>query len=141
MVTDLRVAADQWSAPGRSLTLYVIVPEAHLIPAEDADPGWAWESERIVGLKQSDTEDRVDLNRVSALIIENSDGDATTLLHLWRMFGRLIRDTLLQPALDDEVVAFEVEVLSDVEMSYQRFTRTESLDLEVLSNSENQTSD
>jgi hypothetical protein len=133
LVSDLRVASDQWAAPCRRLILYVIVPEDQLIPVEDADPGWAWEPKRIEGLKQGETADRLDLNRVSALILQNSNGDTTTLLHLWRMFGRLVQDTLLQPSLNSEVVSFEVEVLSDVEMSYQRFIQTESLDLDVLS--------
>nr|WP_274708213.1 hypothetical protein [Arthrobacter sp. H16F315] len=133
LVTDLRVSADQWAKPGRRLTLYVIVPEAQLIPIEDTDPNWEWDLKRIRGLKQGETGDRLDLDRVSTLILQNSGGDATTLAKLWAKFGQLIQGTLLRPSLNREVISFEVEVLSDVEMSYQRFSQTESLDLDVLS--------
>nr|WP_254455267.1 hypothetical protein [Paenarthrobacter ureafaciens] len=132
-VADLRVSSDQWQDPGRHLTLYVIVPEDRLIPIEDMDHSWEWDPERVQGLKRGETEHQLDLNRVSTLILENAEGDSTTLAHLWAKFGQLIQDSLLRPALNSEVVSFDVEVLSDVEMTYQRFNQTESLDLDVLS--------
>lgn len=133
LVTDLRVSSDQWAEPGRRMTLFIIVPEAQLIPIDDIDPNWEWGLDRVRGLKQGETEAGLDLNRVATLILENSGGDATALARLWAKFGELLHDTLLQPSLNNEVISFEVEVLSDVEMSYQRFRQTESLDLDVLS--------
>lgn len=133
LVLDLRVSSDQWQDPGRHLTLYVIVPENRLIPIEDIDLSWEWDQKRVRGLKRGETQEQLDLNRVSALILENAEGDPTTLAHLWAKFGQLIQESLLQPALNSEVVSFDVEVLSDVEMTYQRFSQTESLDLDVLS--------
>lgn len=136
LVTDLRVSSDQWPKPGRRLTLYVIVPEAQLIPIEDIDPSWEWDQKRIRGLRPGESDERLDLNRVSTLILENLGGDSTTLARLWGKFGQLVQDLLLRPALNREVVSFDVEVLSDVEFTYQRFSQTESLDLDVLSGPE-----
>jgi len=139
IVRDLRVSSDQWANPGRRLILFVIVPEAQLIPIEDMDPNWEWDPIRIKGLKKGETEAELDLNRVATLILENAGEDMTTLARLWAKFGELLQNTLLQPSLNNEVISFEVEVLSDAEMSYQRFMQTESLDLEVLSGEEHQT--
>jgi hypothetical protein len=108
LVADLRVSADQWAEPGRCLTLFVIVPEAQLIPIEDTDPNWEWGPHRIKGLKQGESEAGLDLNRVSTLILENSGGDATALARLWAKFGELLQDTLLRPSLNSEVISFEV---------------------------------
>lgn len=135
LVEDLRVAADQWAGPGRRLTLYIVVIEEQLIAPDDLDPAWSWSTERVAGLRNGEREADLSLDRVCELILANTDGDRTSLAHLWRIFGETIEGKLLVPQLDEQVVAFEVVILSDVEMTFRQYQRTESLDLEVLSTS------
>lgn len=137
MVEDLRVSSDRWSRPGRSLKLYVIVSEDLLISPEDSDPNWVWDPARVKGLKRGELAEALQLNRVCELILGNRDGDSTSLGRLWEVFGQRLQAELLHPALNAEVTAFEVEVLSDSDMTYRKFQRSESLDLEVLSDSTN----
>lgn len=135
LVEDLRVSADQWSGPGRNLTLYIVVAEERLIPADDMDPGWHWSPTRVAGLRADEGDAGLSLDRVSELILANLDGDESSLAHLWRLLGETIQAKFLSPMLSDEVMSFDVVVLSDSEMTFRQYQRTESLDLEVLSDS------
>lgn len=135
LVEDLRVSADQWIQEGRKLTLYIVVPTRYLIVAEDADPDWRWAVPYVIGLRGSEMIDGMALTRVSELLLKNLQGDRTTLLRLWEEWADAVRRELLAPALDAEVVAFEVTLLTDEEFTLANWKRTESLDLEVLSNS------
>lgn len=134
-VEDLRVGADQWPRPGRNLTLYIVVQQELLIAPDDVDPGWSWSSTRVIGLRSDEPETGLSLDRVSELILANMDADKSSLARLWHLFGEIVQDKLLSPMLSDEVVAFAVVVLSDSEMTFRQYQRTESLDLEVLSHS------
>lgn len=133
LVEDIRVRANQWPEPMRELVLFIVVDEEFLIPREDYDPGWTWGETRVLGLTANETLDSLDLNRASELIIANLDGDETTLASLWTRFGELVYSELLQPNLNTEVSSCRVDVLSDGEMKYRDYRRTESLDFEVLS--------
>ncbi|MBN9608214.1 MAG: hypothetical protein BGO26_20725 [Actinobacteria bacterium 69-20] len=135
LVQDLRVSADQWTRAGRNLILYVVVDQEHLIAPEDVDPNWYWDAARVKGLRAGEMEAGLSLDRVCELLLANLEGDRSSLAHLWRMLGDAIQSTLLAPALDREVVSFGVLVVSDAEMTYRQYQQTESLDLEVLSNS------
>ncbi|WP_353706963.1 hypothetical protein ABRQ22_12540 [Cellulosimicrobium sp. ES-005] len=135
LVEDLRVSADQWASPGRNLTLYIVVVEERLIPPDDMDPSWRWDPSRVAGLRAGDAASSLSLDRACELILANLDRDPTSLAHLWSIFGATVESKLLAPSLDAEVASFRVEVLSDAEMTYQQYQRTESLDLEVLSDS------
>lgn len=135
LMDDLRVGADQWLAPGRRLTLCVVVPEELLAPTDDYDSSWVWGPERVRGIRPGESPGSLSLHRVCELILENVAGDRTTLANLWIEFGERVQVELLQPALSSEVRAFAVEVLSDSEMTVRRYHETESLDLEVLSDS------
>jgi hypothetical protein len=135
LLEDLRVSADQWSSPGRNLKLYVVVAEEWLIAPDDMDPNWCWNSERVKALKPHEGQQDLSLDRVSELILANLQADKSSLAHLWRLFGETIQTNLLSPMLNNEVVSFDVVVLSDAEMTYRQYQRTESLDLEVLSDS------
>lgn len=139
LVEDLRVSSDQWSSPGRKLALYVVVAEEWLISPDDLDPNWQWSPARVVGLRDNEAESDLSLDRVSELILTNLHTDKTSLAHLWRLLGETIELKLLAPMLSDEVVSFEVTVLSDSEMTFRHFQQTESLDLEVLSDSNDAT--
>lgn len=134
-VLDLRVAADQWSYPGRALTLYVILPSQSLISPDEVDPNWKWGDGRVSGLKNKNEDPPANLNRTCELIQANEGGDPSTLEYLWRLFGRHLQEQLLTPALNEDVSEFEVIVLSDVDMTLRDYRGTESLDLEVLSDS------
>jgi hypothetical protein len=133
LVLDLRVSADQWTTAGRNLTLYVVVPEELLIAPEDVDPNWCWDATRVIGLRAKEADVGLSVDRVCELLIANLRGDPSSLAHLWRILGEAIRSKLLAPALDSAVVSFGVLVVSDAEMTYRQYQRTESLDLEVLS--------
>ncbi|ACZ32050.1 hypothetical protein Xcel_3044 [Xylanimonas cellulosilytica DSM 15894] len=135
LVEDLRVCADQWASPGRNLTLYIVVAEERLVPPDEMDPNWQWNPSRVAGLRAGEAESGLSLDRACELLLANLDGDRTSLAHLWRMFGATVESKLLAPSLDTEVVSFGVEVLSDAEMTYRQYQQTESLDLEVLSDS------
>lgn len=141
-VDILRVSADQWDRPGRRLKIYAIIPARLLILPEDADPGWTWEQVSHTSGTGADFRQR-DLNSVSGILAdycEKLDQDAqsvnlTTLLRLWELWIDKVRYELLEPSIDDEVSSFEVELLSDEEFTYAKWKRTESLDLEDLSDS------
>lgn len=135
LVEDLRVSADQWSNAARNLTLYIVVPEELLITPDDVDPGWVWSPERVVGLRANEPETGLSIDRVGELILANLDADKSSLVHLWRLFGETVQAKLLSPMLNHEVATFEVVVLSDSEMTFRQYNQTESLDLEVLSDS------
>lgn len=137
LVDDLRVSADQWTSAGRNLILYVVVPDERLVSPEDVDPAWCWDTTRVFGLHAGEVEAELTLDRVCELLLVNLDKDRSSLAHLWRILGDAIRSKLLDPGLDSEVVSFCVLVVSDTEMTYRQYQQTESLDLEVLSDSTN----
>lgn len=139
LIEDLRVSADQWSSPGRRLTLYVVVAEEWLIQPDDLDPNWQWSPARVDGLRVHEPDSALSLDRVSELVLANLHGDKTSLAHLWRILGETIELKLLAPMLSEEVMSFEVAVLSDSEMTFSQYQQTESLDLEVLSDSNDAT--
>lgn len=121
--------------PGRNLTLYVVVGEERLIAPDDMDPSWHWSPTRVLGVRANERAAGLSLDRVSELILANLDGDKTSLAQLWRIFGETVQASLLSPMLNDEVVSFDVMVLSDSEFTFRQYQQTESLDLEVLSHS------
>lgn len=133
LVDDLRVGADQWVSPARELKLYVVVAMELLLPREDFDPGWVWGIERVEGVKAGETLSSLSLNRVCELILANLGRDTTASSMLWAQFGECLVNELLTPNLNSEVGSCRAEVLSDIEMTYRQYQRTESLDLEVLS--------
>lgn len=135
LVEDIRVRADQWSAPARELVVFIIVREELLIPRDDYDSTWVWGEARVQGYSRKDELGSLKLARVTELIIQNLNGDATTLATLWTKFGELIYTELLAPKLNSEVSGCRVDVLSDIDMRYRDYQRTESLDFEVLSDS------
>lgn len=131
LVEEIRVSADQWEAPGRHLALYVIVSSEFLIAEEDGDPAWSWA--RVVGGGAQESLGNLTIDRVCELLLANIDGDRTSLLHLWREFGQALYVSLIAPYLNDEVTAVDVDVVSDVDFTYRDAMRSESLDLETLS--------
>lgn len=142
LVQELRVGADQWAAPGRRLTLYVLLPTELLESLDSQDPNWTWNTEHVYGLRRNETKSGLPLARTCELLLRNqnpqpADGprNSTTVAQLWQLFGEKLTDQLLTPSLSDEVIAFEAEVLSDIEMTVRDYQSTESLDLEVLSDS------
>lgn len=131
LVEEIRVSADQWENPGRRLHVHVIVSSDELIPAEDADPSWAWD--RIRGWRMSDTPGGLPVDRVCELILVNQGGDLTSLMHLWHEFGQSLSVAFLQPQLDSEVSEIVVDVVNDLDFTHRDVARSESLDLETLS--------
>lgn len=142
-VDSLRVSADHWDGSGRNLKVYVIVPAEFLIFPEDADPNWSWQSARAdldIGSEFNDS----NLNQVSEKLADYCEQaadeaqtiDQTTLLRLWELWTEKLQEELLDPSVDEEVSTFEVELLSDEEFTFANWKRTESLDLEDLSNSQ-----
>lgn len=143
-VLDIRVSADQWTGPSRRLTLWIVVPEQLISPVEDLDPSWQWESARVAGLDKNEELNSLPLRRVCELIATaaTDNPDLTTLSKLWMVFGDRFRAELLDPTLaKDEtdgpavetVTEIDVQVLSEIEFTYQQYRSTESLDLEALS--------
>lgn len=131
LVEEIRVSADQWEMPGRRLHVHVIVSSDELIPAEDADPAWAWD--RIQGWRTSDAPGGLAVDRICELILANQRGDLTSLMHLWHEFGQSMSSAFLQPSLDSEVVEIVVDVVNDLDFTHRDVARSESLDLETLS--------
>ncbi|MGY2898433.1 hypothetical protein ACVKXF_001056 [Curtobacterium sp. PvP017] len=141
-VDDLRVTADQWPAPERNLILRVVVEERYLIPVEDADPTWAWETALVVGRKDGELLPRLSLDRTSELLVRNLQSldadptttDTTTILRLWEQWVTNFQASDLTP-VSPHVATFTAELVSDVELTYADWKTSESLDLEVLSDS------
>ena len=131
LLSEIRVTADQWDNPGRRLTVYLILAQDELILDEDADPAWTWS--RVRGLGSKDPR-HLTLDQVCGLLLDNRDvHDMTTALRLWQQFGRCLHESLIAPRLSIEVPVVDVEVVSDAEFTLHQFNRSESLDLEALS--------
>lgn len=141
-VEDLRVAADQWPADGRRLTLHIVVSERFLIPVEEADPGWDWSRATVHDKRNGESLDTLGLDRLSELLVKNireldnaaAPADSTTLLRLWEAWTVATEAAYLGPSTP-AVDTFQAELTSDVEFTYADWKRSESLDLEVLSDS------
>ncbi|MDR0593416.1 MAG: hypothetical protein LBG60_09240 [Bifidobacteriaceae bacterium] len=135
LLQEVRVQADQWDPLAQRLTLYLIVDAELLIPDEEADPEWQWS--RVEGWTANDQTRTMPLDSVCRLILRNcsADSDRTTLLHLWRLFGESLDKHLVRPNLNPAVVAVDIEVVSDAEFTLRQYRRTESLDLDALSDS------
>lgn len=141
-VDDLRVSADQWPAAGRNLILRVIVEDRYLIPAEDADPTWDWQTATVKGKKSGELLTQLSLERASELLVRNlqtldedlSSADTTTILRLWERWLAELEAADLALA-DRHVASFGAELVSDAEFTYGQWKASESLDLEVLSDS------
>ncbi|AGG66858.1 hypothetical protein [Corynebacterium callunae] len=136
LVQDIRVSADQWERPGRNLTLYVIVSEELLSPIEDLDDEWEWNAEAIKGAQVNDETNKLTLDRICELILNNLDSDPNALTKLWNRFEDVLQSTLLIMDEGREVNSFQAVVLADTEMNLRMYKQTESLDLEVLSHSQ-----
>jgi len=54
-------------------------------------------------------------------------------MYLWYEFGQSLNASFLQPRLDSEVSEIVVDVVSDLEFTHRDVARSESLDLETLS--------
>lgn len=54
-------------------------------------------------------------------------------MHLWHEFGQSMSSAFLQPSLDSEVVEIVVDVVNDLDFTHRDVARSESLDLETLS--------
>ena len=132
-VDELRVSSDQWSAPGRHLTLWVVVDQEYLLPLDYADPAWQWDQQHIAGLKAGERADGMTLNRACELLLGSLGTGQAAAPALWERFSQLLQAQLLEPYLDHEVASFDVELVSDADMTYQEYKTTASLDLEVLS--------
>lgn len=147
-IDELRVSADQWERQGRNLTLHVVVSEDYLLPQDEADEDWNWQGSMTIGKRNGEQLATLGLDRVSELLETNlmaldadSEGvDRTSILRLWEAWVLGLETTVLEP-VDDEVSQFSAELASDVEFSYADWKRSESLDLEVLSNSRSSTPD
>ena len=136
LVDDLRVEADQWARPGRRLRLWVIVERPHMVAADLIDGEWPWDAAHVPGLKPGERQETLSLDRVCQLILASVEAGQPAAPVLWDAFGTLVKQRLLGPGYDacgDEVAAFEVEVVSDDDMTYRQYKATESLDLEALS--------
>ena len=131
-IRDLRVSSDQWSSGGRNMLLWAVVDEEYK-PARDDFLTEIWDSDHIEGLSGQDSRTRVGLDRVCQLILTSLDAGKPAAPALWTRFEELVEDTLLRPNLNDGVASFEVQVVSDVDMTYRQYQQTVSLDLEVLS--------
>lgn len=143
-VLELRLSTIDWSVASPPLTLHVVVPDTVLIPAEDADDEWIWDPESTHGAKRGESLSSMKLTRLSELLLASLEAeesapesvDLTTLLRLWEAWAAALRAELLQPSVHDGTVsAFELSLVSDAEFTLADFNRSESLDLEVLSDS------
>lgn len=134
-INELRISADQWSKPGRNLTLYCLVDDGVLIDEENEDPGWVWSPTNVRGLKLGEKANELNLTRVCELLLLNLRVSDDAAAELWRLFEDAVQKELLEVGINEEVAVFEVEVLSESQMTYKQYKQTESLDLEVLSHS------
>lgn len=141
-VEDLRIEADQWRSPGRSLILRVVVPSALLIEEEDCDPNWVESVKSVIGLKGGEKLAEIKLDRASELLqvnisclgSEETPSDKTTVFKLWQVWAYRLRLEVLAGD-GPEIASFDVQVHSDEDFTYGDWKRSESLDLEVLSDS------
>lgn len=133
LVIDLRVSADQWTAPRRHLKVWVVIPEHLIAPPDDHDPGWSWGPDRVREFHHDEPLFSLNLHRICELILANQNQDLTTLTELWIAFGSKLKAEVFRDSPNDAVTSINIEVLSETEMTYQQYRRTESLDLEALS--------
>lgn len=141
-VDDLRVSADQWATDGRNLTLHIVVSAQFLIPEEEADLGWDWSRSIVHDRRPGEMFSTLSLDRISELLVKNLQQrdhgeyptDPTTILRLWQSWSEATAKTYLGPSAP-AVSSFVAVLASDVEFTWADWKLTESLDLEVLSDS------
>jgi len=132
LLSTIRVSAKNWEMPERQLQLFLIVPCEYFIKDEDAAS--SWNERRVEGWNaKKDSFSSLSLDRTCELLLLNLKGDKTTLLKLWRKFGDCVYSQLVKPHLNRDVATVLVTVLSDEDFTYRQYARSESLDLEALS--------
>lgn len=136
MVITVRVYADQWSEPNRRVHLLLIV-DHNFIPAEDDFIPSTCSTHSPTVLETWDrTRTCKELVRINQALKAGEDDHADCRSSLWDRFGKTVRE---QANLNVEengvpaVASLEVEVLSEDDLSYSRYRRTQSLELEMLS--------
>lgn len=135
---DFRLSSTHWKGPGRTLTLYAIIPSELLPPAEDLDPSWA--EQPVVGLPVDADLGLQSLDVVSGLLADSCDRNQSgqtsnlgELVLLWSAWCAVLQRELLDPNTNEEVIGFEVIPQGDNEMSVREWKSTVSMDLESLS--------
>ncbi|MGP5208359.1 hypothetical protein ACTXJY_10255 [Corynebacterium casei] len=135
LITDIRVAADQWENPGRKMEIYLLVEQDLMPPSEDLDPLWKSNGDHCTGARTAGESSNLTLDQVCKQILENLESNAELLDELWRSFAEVVEEQLLDGIDKKEVRHCEVIVLSEVDMTYELYKTTESFDFETLSHS------
>ncbi|WP_277959303.1 hypothetical protein [Frigoribacterium faeni] len=143
-VESLRLGADQWPEPARNLTLHFVISSRYLMGLDDADPDWDWTTSRVHGRRRSEQRSTLTLDRVTQLLQANIAAledapdtvDMTTILYLWEEWVTRIGADLFRLE-GDAIATLTVNLISDLEFTYADWKRSESLDLDVLSDSRN----
>lgn len=136
----LRLAAQDWEAQGRALTLHIIGDRESIPSIDVLTDGWEWkDSEFFKSVPVPETDD---LPKIADLIKDLPLGYDNERNFLWQLFGDALVELCVPDKKDaqpesvrlavSEIVA---EVHSDEDFSLYMLNRSSSLDLDFLSNS------
>lgn len=135
-VEDIRISAEQWEIPPYCLTVMLIVKSEFICQSEDAD-GWA---SRVIGLNEKESIKTLDIHRICALLVENMSKKEeipdAVISNLWAAFCDCIYSDWIEPELGFGVSEVEIIPIADTEFSYRDYVESMSLDLSVLSSSD-----
>lgn len=136
----LRLAAQDWEAEGRILTLHVIghqdsVPSIYAI---DDD----WELEDSEYFKSRPVSQVTELSQIAESLLNIPPGYDNERIYLWQAFAEALANLCVPEKLDDQpagvrdaVSEINAEIHSDEDFSLYMLNRSASLDLDYLSNS------
>lgn len=134
-VADIRIGAQQWENPPYDLTVIFIVKSEFICQSEDAND-WA---SRVIGLNGQESIGTLSVPRICALLVENiskkEEVPDTVISNLWAAFCDCIYTDWIKPELGSGVSDVEIVTIADTEFSYRDYIESMSLDLSVLSNS------
>lgn len=133
LVDEFRVASTDWDAEGSELTVYAIIGADALPDAGAVPPNWAWSLSTVTGLKSSEQQHELKLERVSELIILNLEqhNDAA-LVRLWELWGQRIEADCLTTG-PSEARTVDLVVVSGDDLRYTDYVTTQPLDFSALS--------
>lgn len=140
-VVELRIEADNWSSPGRSLTIHVIV-KAGSIPELD---GEATPSPTVLEWSDSSGRNRRSPAEIAAKMIElqtlGTKAPLVDLEFLWHQLGEAFVDLCIagvtrldvSPQVTEAVASISCNIASEDEFPISKVRKSESLDLDHLS--------
>lgn len=131
---DIRLSCDEWTAPGREITIHYLLPESLLDSSDQIDDSWDAEADPEVGREFQNSAGQANLDKVAAKLCDvmKNNGSLEVKYHFWQMFVERLSTEYIKPSLNEHVTFVDSVVESGDDFSYTLFAKSVSLDLTAL---------